>query len=109
MEDSLEYLSGVQDLVDLNDFMQDEDFAQACNLALKIIAKPEMPPATARKAMVLMQAWAFRFRMQGQLYMTLRKGAAGTPENHKKNVYFSVSEQCDSLAQTLKYLAREAN
>lgn len=107
MDDTLTYLSGIQDLVDLNDFMDDEDFTTAMELALKVIAKPRMPVAAALEAMALMQAWAFTFRMKGQAYMTIKKGPSGSPENHKKNVYFSVSEQCHELAQTLKYLARE--
>ena len=109
MDDSLEYLSSIQDLVDLNDFMDDEDFGKAMDLALKVIAKPDLPPAHARKAMVLMQAWAFTFRMKGQAYMTIKADKSGTPNNHKKNVYFSVSEQCNNLAQTLKYLAKETH
>lgn len=103
----LEYLSQIQDLVDLNDFMADEDFGEACNLALKCIAKPDLPPAAARKALVQMQGYSFKFRMMGQAFMTIKKGKAGSPENNKKNVYFSVSEQCHELAQTLKYIAKE--
>lgn len=107
MDDTLTYLSGIQDLVDLNDFMDDPDFGRACDLALKVIAKPKMPPAAALEAMALMQGYAFKFRVMGQAYMTIKKGASGSAENHKKNVYFSVSEQCHELAQTLKYLAKE--
>jgi hypothetical protein len=107
MDDTLTYLSAIQDLVDLNDFMQDEDFGRAMDLALKVIAKPKMPPAVALEAMAKMQGYAFKFRMMGQAYMTIKKGPGGSPENNKKNVYFSVSEQCHELAQTLKYLAKE--
>lgn len=107
MDDTLTYLSGIQDLVDLNDFMQDEDFANAVEIALKCIAKPKLPVAHALEAMVKMQGYAFAFRMKGQAYMTIKKGPGGSPENNKKNVYFSVSEQCHELAQTLKYLVRE--
>jgi hypothetical protein len=103
----LGYLSTIQDLVDLNDFMEDEDFGEACNLALKCIAKPDLPPAAARKALVQMQGYAFKFRMMGQAFMTIKKGPGGSPQNNKKNVYFSVSEQCHELAQTLKYIAKE--
>jgi hypothetical protein len=107
MDDTLTYLSAIQDLVDLNDFMQDEDFGRAMDLALKVIAKPKMPPAVALEAMAKMQGYAFKFRMMGQAYMTIKKGPGGSPENNRKNVYFSVSEQCHELAQTLKYLAKE--
>lgn len=107
MSDSLEYLSNIQDLVELNDFMQDDHFSKAVDLAIKVVAKPDMPPAAAKKALVMMQGWAFIFKMKGQAYMTIKKGRSGSEENHKKNVYFSVSEQCHDLAQTLKYIAKE--
>src|SRR6478735_4249821 len=103
----LDYLSEVQDLVDLNDFMNDESFGEAMGLALKCIAKPDLPPAHARKALIQMEAYSFKFRMLGQVYMTIKQGKAGTPENKRKNVYFSVSEACHELAAALKYIVRE--
>jgi hypothetical protein len=107
MTNTLEYLSELQDLVDLNDFMADEELGEAMDLAMKCIAKPDMPPAKARTALLRMQALAFRFRMQAATYTYIHTGKAGTPENVKKNVYFAASEQCDKLAQTLKYLVKE--
>ena len=107
MSESLQYLSNVQDLVDLHDFMQDEELAEAMNLAIKCIAKPEMPPSVARAALLKMQGLSFRFRMQAATYTYIHKGRAGTDENVKKNVYFAASEQCHALAQTLKYLLKE--
>lgn len=106
-EKGLVYLSNIQDLKDLSDFMDDPDFTDACELAMKCIAKPDLPPAAAKTALVKMQGYAFQFRMKGQVYMTIRAGKTGTDENKKKNVYFSVSEQCHNLAQTLKYLLRD--
>lgn len=103
----LEYLSEVQDLVDLNDFIQDEDFGEALGLALKCIVKPDLPPAVAREALVQMEAYSFKFRMMGQVFMTIKKAPAGKPENMKKNVYFSVSEACHELAAALKYIVRD--
>lgn len=103
----LEYISKMQDLIDLNDFMADEDFENALGLALKCIANPELPPAVARKALIQMQAYALKFRMVGVKFMTIDKGRAGTPENNKKNVYYSMSEQCHEMAQSLKYICKE--
>lgn len=107
MNNPLEYLSNIQDLVDLHDFMQDEELAGAMDLAIKCIAKPEMPPSVARAALLKMQGLAFRFRMQAATYTYIHKGKSGTDENVKKNVYYSASEQCHELAQTLKYLVKE--
>lgn len=104
----LDYLSDIQDLIDLHEFMDDPDLGDAMGLAIKCIAKPDMPPAVAREALLKMQGLAFKFRMQAAAYTYIHKGRAGTDENVKKNVYFAVSEQCHELAQTLKYLVKES-
>lgn len=104
---ALERLSKIQDLVDMHEFMQDEHFAEALELTLKCIAQPALPPAAAKKAIVLMQSWGFVLRIKGQKYMTINPGRAGTGENMKKNTYFTASDQCDKMAQTLKYLLKE--
>ena len=103
----LEYLSEVQDLVDLHEFMQDDELAEAMDLALKVIAKPDIPISQARNALAMMQGYAMRFRMQAATYTYVHVGKAGTVENVKKNVYFAAAEQCHEMAQTLKYLAKE--
>jgi len=103
----LEYLSEVQDLVDLHEFMQDDDLAEAMDLALKVIAKPDIPVSVARNALAKMQGYAMRFRMQAATYTYVNTGKTGTEQNVKKNVYFAASEQCHEMAQTLKYLAKE--
>lgn len=100
-------VSEVQDFIDLHEVVEDEELQTAIDLALKCIVKPDIPVATARKVMLQMQAYAFKFKMQGLVYMQIHKGAAATKENIKKNAYFYASEQCHELAQTLKYLSRE--
>jgi hypothetical protein len=102
----LEHLSQVQDLVDLHEFMQDEELAEAMDLALKVIAKPDIPVSVARNALAKMQGYSLRFRMQAATYTYVKVGKAGTTENVKKNVYFAMAEQCHEMAQTLKYLAK---
>lgn len=103
----LEYLSEVQDLVDLHEFMQDDELAEAMDLALKVIAKPDIPVSVARNALAKMQGYSLRFRMQAATYTYVKTGKAGSVENVKKNVYFAISEHCNAMAQTLKYLAKE--
>lgn len=105
----LEYVSGLQDFVDLDEIIHDEELNQAIDLALKCIAKPDIPVAVAKKAMIQMQGYAFKFKMQALVYMQIHTGKTGSPENIKKNAYMYASEQADKLAQTLKYLAREAH
>lgn len=103
----LKYLSEIQDLMDLSDFMDDPEFTHALELALKCIAKPDLPPANARLVLVQMEAYAFKFKMMGQVYMTIKQGKAGTEENKKKNVYFAISERCHDLATVMKYIVKE--
>lgn len=105
--EGLEYLSKVQDLVDLHEFMENDDLAEAMDLAIKCIAKPDMPPSVARNALLKMQGLAFQFRMQAATYTYIHKGKTGSEENVRKNIYFAASEQCHNLAQTLKYLVKE--
>lgn len=104
---TLEYISNLQDLMDLNEFMDNDDLAEAMELAVKCIAKPDMPPSVARTALLKMQGFAFQFRMQAAVYTYIHKNKAGTEENVRKNVYFAASEQCHAMAQTLKYLVKE--
>lgn len=104
---ALQNLSKIQDLVDLCEFMEDEDFNKAMDLALLCIANPNVTPASAQKSLLQMEAYAFKFKMMGQVYMTIKQGKAGTEENKKKNVYYSVSDQCHELASALKYSVKE--
>jgi hypothetical protein len=106
-EDALEYVSGIQDFIDLHHAAGDDELQKAINLAMKCIAKPDLPHAAARKAMVQLQGYAFKFKMQALVYMQIHTGKTGSNENIKKNAYMYASEQCDKLAQTLKYLVRE--
>lgn len=104
---NLEYISHLQDLVDLHEFMDSPELTEAMELATKCIAKPDMPPSVARSAMLKMQGLSFQFRMQAATYTYIHTGTAKTPEGIKKNVYFAASEQCHNMAQTLKYLVKE--
>lgn len=100
-------VSQIQDFIDLHAVTKDDELQTALDLALRCIAQPNITPATARKVMIQMQGYSFKFKMQGLVYMQIHSGKAATPENIKKNAYFYASEQCDKLAQTLKYLTRE--
>lgn len=103
----LEYLSKIQDLVDLCDFVDDEDFSKATDLALKMIVKPDVPAARAAALVVQFEAYSFKFNMLAKTYMTIKKSNAGTDNNFKKNIYFGMAEQCQRMADALKYVVKE--
>lgn len=97
----------IQDFIDLHEVCEDDGLQEAIEIALKCISKPDIPVATAKKVMLQLQGYAFKFKMQGLVYMQIHQGKAATKENIKKNAYFYASEQAHELAQTLKYLSRE--
>ena len=99
--DALTTLSEMQELIDVYEYMQDDGILEVMELVVKCIAKPDIPPAKAREALLKVQAYAFKFRLQALDYNYINKDA------NKKNVYYAISQQCTDLAQTLKYLARE--
>lgn len=105
--DVLNRASGIQDFIDLHAQVGDEELQHAINIALQCIANPNITPATAKRAMLQLQAYSLKFKMQALVYMQIRTGKTGSEENIKKNAYMYASEQCDKLAQTLKYLVRE--
>lgn len=109
-DESVEVLnraSEIQDFIDLHAKVGDEELQNAINLALQCIANPNITPATAKKAMLQLQGYSLKFKMQALVYMQIRTGKTGSEENIKKNAYMYASEQCDKLAATLKYLARD--
>lgn len=109
LEEALVSISGVQDFLDLTEIIKDDELQTALELVLTCVAKPDIQPATAKKVMVKMQGYAFKFKMQALVYMQIHTGKVGTTENIKKNAYMYASEQCDKLAQTLKYIVRETS
>jgi hypothetical protein len=47
-----------------------------------------------------------KFAVMSSVYSTIAKDKAGTPNNNKKNVYYSVKESIDKLVDALKYVVR---
>ena len=47
-----------------------------------------------------------KFAVMSSVYSTIAKDKAGTVNNNKKNVYYSVKESIDKLVDALKYVVR---
>jgi hypothetical protein len=41
--------------------------------------------------------------MLASIYSTIKKAPAGSPNNYKKNIYYTTAESIDKLVQALKY------
>jgi hypothetical protein len=105
-ENPLETVSKITEFNDLTDFMQDADLDKALGLAIKCIANPEIAAIKAPKLIVELQAISFKFAVKAVEYATIKKDRAGTDNNNRKNIYYSVKEALDSLVSALKYAAR---
>ena len=78
-KNTLELISQITEFNDLHEFMKDEH---------------------------LDKAMSTKFAVMSSIYSTIAKDKAGTPNNNKKNVYYSVKESIDKLVDALKYVVR---
>lgn len=105
-ENILEILSEITEFNDLSDFMNDEELDQALAHVIKLIAKPDVPSNVAPRLIVQLQAFSAKFAILATVYTTIQKDKAGTPNNMKKNIYYTLNTAVDRLVDALKYAAR---
>lgn len=102
----LEKTSDIQDVLDLNDWLDDTNYTEALNKLINVIVRDEIKPEKCAQLVVKFAALGGLFNQKAQSYMTIHKGKAGTTENMKKNVYFAMSKDCYELSAALKYMVR---
>mgnify|MGYP006287819917 FL=1 len=102
----LEFISNITEFNDLHDFMQDEQLDRAMSVIINIMVKPDIPAAKAHILIVELQAISAKFGILASYYSTVAKDKAGTVNNNKKNIYYSVKESIDRLVDSLKYVVR---
>ena len=105
-KNSLEVISTITEFNDLHEFMQDEQLDRAMSAIINIIAKPDVPAAKAYILIAELQAISAKFGILASYYSTIAKDKAGTVNNNKKNIYYSVKESIDKLVDALKYVVR---
>lgn len=98
-----EYLNTVYELNETAIELQDPDLSQALDTVIKLIAKPDLPPAAATRLIVQLQAMAVKFKMQAKYYMIINKEGEAAK---KKNIYLSMAEALKDVVDSLKYLAK---
>lgn len=99
----LEYISKIQDILDLADYMEDEEFRNACDLAIKCIAKPQIPDGRITGLIVQLQAYSFQFHLKAVTYSGIK---ASKETRHKKNAYYAIYSALNDLVDALKIQAR---
>ena len=105
-KNTLEIISNITEFNDLHVFMKDEHLDKALSIVVKLLMNPDVPSAKAAHLIIELQAMSSKFAVLASVYSTIMKDKAGTVNNNKKNVYYSVSQSLDDLVAALKYVAR---
>jgi hypothetical protein len=107
-DNPLETISDMQDTIDymteLDVFIDDKEFMEVMDLAVKIIAKPNSDPAKVANVCVKLEAYALLFRSKFVAYMSFKKGEKNG--SMKKNFYKEMYTGIDKLVDALKYQMR---
>jgi len=103
---TLELISTVTEFNDLHEYMKDEQLDKALATIVKLLMNPDVPSAKAPMLIIELQALSAKFAVLASYYTTIAKDKAGTPNNNKKNIYYTANEAIDRLVDALKYSAR---
>ena len=103
---TLQLISDITEFNDLHEYMQDEHLDKALAIVVKLLMNPDVPTAKAPMLIMELQAMSTKFAVMSSVYSTIAKDKAGTTNNNKKNVYYSVKESIDKLVDALKYVVR---
>ncbi len=99
----LEIISQIGEFQELHDFMNDPELDEALAILVQVMVNPNLKPETNQRLIVQLQAYAAKFSMLAAMYTTIKKAPAGSPNNFKKNIYYTTAESLDKLVQALKY------
>lgn len=99
-----EKLSGIIELYEINEEMDDEQVEKALLKLASILAKPELNPTHIARHVIECDALATSFALKAKYYMTIGKDKPNARE--KKNMYMTLREEFHTLAQSLKYMVR---
>lgn len=105
-KNTLELISDITEFNDLHNFMQDEHLDRALAIVVKLLMDPNVPSAKVPVLILELQAMSTKFAVLASVYSTIAKDKAGTENNNKKNVYYSVKESLDKLVDSLKIVVR---
>jgi predicted S18 family serine protease len=91
----------VNGLVEIADYMQDEELTTALTFIAKIIIKPDIPLNVATVEIVRLQAIAAKMAFKATWMANVDKSDRG-----KKNLYYTAAESINNLVSALKYITR---
>jgi hypothetical protein len=100
MDNLLQEVSDITEFNDISEYMQDENLDAALAMIIKLIMKPDIPPAAASITIIQLQAISAKFSVLARYYTTFEKG---TEASKKKNTYYTLADAIDKLVAALKY------
>jgi predicted S18 family serine protease len=101
MEQDKTTIEMVNGLVEIAEYMQDEELTQALTFIAKVIIKPDIPLNVATIEIVRLQAIAAKMAFKATWMANVDKSDRG-----KKNLYYTAAESINSLVSALKYITR---
>jgi predicted S18 family serine protease len=101
MEQDKTTIEMVNGLVEIADYMKDEELTQALTFIAKVIIKPDIPLNVATIEIVRLQAIAAKMAFKATWMANVDKSDRG-----KKNLYYTAAESINSLVSALKYITR---
>lgn len=101
MEPQQTTLEQVNGLVDIAEYMNDEELTTALTFIAKLIIKPDVPLNVATVEIVRLQAIAAKMSFKATWLTNVEKG-----DRAKKNIYYTAAEAINNLVSALKYITR---
>ncbi len=101
MEQQNTTIDMVNGLVEIAEYMQDEELTTALTFIAKIIIKPDIPLNVATVEIVRLQAIAAKMSFKATWMANVDKS-----DRAKKNIYFTAAESINNLVSALKYITR---
>jgi len=96
-----EKIADVYELNQISEYLQDPRVTNVLMRVTMIIAKPNISVKTATRLIAQISALSFEFQLKAKYYMLVGKNEPNA--SVKKNLYATLSQQCELLAQALKY------
>lgn len=103
---TLELISTITEFNDLHEFMHDEHLDKTLEVVVKLLMNPDVPAAKAPSLIIELQAMSTKYAVLASVYSTIAKDKAGSVNNNKKNIYYTLKEAIDKLVDALKYVVR---
>ena len=101
MEQQVTTIDMVNGLVEIADYMEDEELTTALTMIAKLIIKPDIPINVAHVEIVRLQAIAAKMALKATWMANVDKSDRG-----KKNLYYTSAEAINNLVSALKYITR---